>query len=74
MGGARTRIPTRDCAALLLPPRLRTCLPTISNGPFSVVLANCPGATYEEFSLEGYGPGGVVVLLDINTWTIAIAQ
>ena len=26
-----------------------------------------PGATYEEFSLEGYGPGGVSILLDINT-------
>src|SRR6202171_733863 len=26
-----------------------------------------PGTTYEEFSLEGYGPGGVAVLLDINT-------
>ncbi len=26
-----------------------------------------PGATYEEFSLEGYGPGGVALLLDINT-------
>jgi len=26
-----------------------------------------PGATYEEFTLEGYGPGGVAVLLDINT-------
>jgi YebC/PmpR family DNA-binding regulatory protein len=26
-----------------------------------------PGAVYEEFSLEGYGPGGVAVLLDINT-------
>jgi YebC/PmpR family DNA-binding regulatory protein len=26
-----------------------------------------PGATYEEFQLEGYGPGGVAVLLDINT-------
>src|SRR5579864_2290521 len=25
------------------------------------------GATYEEFSLEGYGPGGVAILLDINT-------
>src|SRR4030081_732568 len=29
--------------------------------------AALPGATYEEFSLEGYGPGGVAVLLDINT-------
>jgi YebC/PmpR family DNA-binding regulatory protein len=26
-----------------------------------------PGAVYEEFSLEGYGPGGVAVLLEINT-------
>jgi YebC/PmpR family DNA-binding regulatory protein len=26
-----------------------------------------PGATYEEFSLEGYGPGGAAVLVDINT-------
>ena len=26
-----------------------------------------PGAVYEEFSLEGYGPGGVAILLDINT-------
>ena len=26
-----------------------------------------PGVNYEEFSLEGYGPGGVAVLLDINT-------
>jgi YebC/PmpR family DNA-binding regulatory protein len=26
-----------------------------------------PGASYEEFSLEGYGPGGVALLVDINT-------
>ena len=26
-----------------------------------------PGATYEEFNLEGYGPGGVALMLDINT-------
>ena len=26
-----------------------------------------PGATYEEFTLEGDGPGGVAILLDINT-------
>jgi len=26
-----------------------------------------PGATYEEFTLEGYGPGGVALMLDINT-------
>src|ERR1043165_32302 len=26
-----------------------------------------PGAVYEEFTLEGYGPGGAAILLDINT-------
>jgi YebC/PmpR family DNA-binding regulatory protein len=26
-----------------------------------------PGITYEEFSLEGYGPGGVAVLIDISS-------
>jgi YebC/PmpR family DNA-binding regulatory protein len=26
-----------------------------------------PGVNYEEFSLEGYGPGGVAVLLEIST-------
>jgi YebC/PmpR family DNA-binding regulatory protein len=26
-----------------------------------------PGVNYEEFSLEGYGPGGVALLVDINT-------
>jgi YebC/PmpR family DNA-binding regulatory protein len=26
-----------------------------------------PGATYEEFTLEGYGPGGVAILVEINT-------
>ncbi|HET7186048.1 MAG TPA: YebC/PmpR family DNA-binding transcriptional regulator [Terriglobales bacterium] len=26
-----------------------------------------PGASYEEFNLEGYGPGGVAVLVDLST-------
>ena len=26
-----------------------------------------PGATYEEFTLEGYGPGGVALLVDISS-------
>jgi YebC/PmpR family DNA-binding regulatory protein len=26
-----------------------------------------PGAVYEEFTLEGYGPGGVALLAEINT-------
>src|SRR5919198_2435345 len=26
-----------------------------------------PGATYEEFTLEGYGPGGVAILVEISS-------
>jgi YebC/PmpR family DNA-binding regulatory protein len=26
-----------------------------------------PGATYEEFNLEGYGPGGVAILVELST-------
>src|SRR5919109_3743609 len=26
-----------------------------------------PGATYEEFTLEGYGPGGVALLVELST-------
>src|SRR5512140_3844964 len=26
-----------------------------------------PGVTYEEFTLEGYGPGGVAVLVEVST-------
>src|SRR5437764_9032506 len=26
-----------------------------------------PGTTYEEFMLEGYGPGGVAIMVDIST-------
>ncbi len=26
-----------------------------------------PGATYEEFALEGYGPGGVAILIELST-------
>ncbi len=40
----------------------RTCPPTTSSAPSSAAPANCPGLTYEEFVLEGYGPGGVALL------------
>ena len=26
-----------------------------------------PGVNFEEFTLEGYGPGGVAILVEINT-------
>ena len=53
----RTRTPV--CAPPLLPPKPRTCRPTTSSVLFSVSApANCRGVNYEEFMLEGYGPGG----------------
>src|SRR5690348_4299774 len=41
-------------------PRLRTAIAAAK-------AENIPGATYEEFSLEGYGPGGVAILVDISS-------
>jgi YebC/PmpR family DNA-binding regulatory protein len=57
--------PTRACARRLLPPRPRICPPTTSSAQRGT--GELPGATYEEFTLEGYGPGGVALMLDINT-------
>ena len=57
-------------------PRLRTAITAAKaeNMPADNIMraiqrgtGELPGATYEEFSLEGYGPGGVAILLDINT-------
>ena len=59
-------IPIRVCGAPSSPPKPRTCPPKHQAG-HSAWNWRVPGATYEEFSLEGYGPGGVAVLLDINT-------
>src|ERR1700687_4580031 len=61
---AEMPIPIRVCAALSWPLRMRTCRPPTSRRPSCA--GELPGATYEEFSLEGYGTGGVAVLLDIN--------
>ena len=55
------------CAPRSWPPRPRTCPPTTSSAPSSAAPASLPGATYEEFTLEGYGPGGVAILAEINT-------
>ena len=59
--------PTRACAAPFSPPRPRTCRRTTSSAPSSAAPANFPAPIYEEFQLEGYGPGGVAILLEINT-------
>ena len=59
--------PTRVCAAPSSPPRPKTCPPTTSSGPSSAAPANCPARPTKNSTLEGYGPGGVAILLDINT-------
>src|SRR4029077_2803593 len=57
-------------------PRLRTAIAAAQGGKMPADnikraiqrgTGELPGATYEEFQLEGYGPGGVAILLDINT-------
>jgi len=51
-------------------PRLRTAIAAAKAENMRAIqrgTGELPGATYEEFSLEGYGPGGAAVLVDINT-------
>ena len=62
----RSRHEIPACAPRSSLPRPRTCRRIISSVPFSVVPANCR-ARPTRSSLEGYGPGGVAVLVDINT-------
>src|ERR1700758_2316429 len=49
-------------------PRLRTAIAAANiKRAIQRGTGELPGVNYEEFSLEGYGPGGVAILLDINT-------
>jgi YebC/PmpR family DNA-binding regulatory protein len=50
-------------------PRLRTAIlaAKAENMPADNITGELPGAVYEEFTLEGYGPGGVAILAEINT-------
>src|SRR5207245_6451973 len=57
-------------------PRLRTAIQAakVENMPADNIkraiqrgTGELPGATYEEFMLEGYGPGGVAVLVEISS-------
>src|SRR5262245_46235683 len=56
------RLRTAVAAAKAAHPPADTISRAIQGGP-----GELPGATYEEFTLEGYGPGGVALMLDINT-------
>ena len=58
--------PIRVCGVRSPLPRPKICANNIKRA-IQRGTGELPGATYEEFSLEGYGPGGVAVLLDINT-------
>src|SRR5213082_41099 len=53
-------------------PRLRTAVQAAKaeNMPADTIkrgTGELPGVSYEEFNLEGYGPGGVAVLVDISS-------
>ena len=43
------------------------CPRTTSNGPSNAAPANSRAATFEEITYEGYGPGGVAILVDVLT-------
>ena len=60
-----TAIPA--CAAPSPPPRQKTCPPTTSSAPSSAAPAKFAGLQYEEISYEGYGPGGVAIIVDCTT-------
>ena len=49
------------------PPRRRTCPPTTSSAPSRRERAEAPGEQYEDITYEGYGPGGVAVLVRVLT-------
>ena len=57
-------------------PRLRTAIAAAKaenmpadqiKRPIQRGTGELPGATYEEFNLEGYGPGGVAILVELST-------
>ena len=64
---AAIRIPIRACAAPSLAAKAENMPADNIKRAIQRGTGELPGATYEEFSLEGYGPGGVAILLDINT-------
>ncbi len=55
------------CAALLRRRKLRTCRRTISSAQSQKGTGELEGASYEEMTYEGYGPGGVAILVDVLT-------
>src|SRR6476660_3393180 len=52
-------------------PRLRTAVAAAKADNIKRAIqrgtGELPGVNYEEFTLEGYGPGGVALLAEINT-------
>ena len=49
------------------PPGRPTCPRTTSSAPSRRAPASCPGEQYEEITYEGYGSGGVAVLVQVLT-------
>ena len=73
-GAAATRTAIRGCARRSWRPRPRTCRRTTSSAPSSAAPASCEGGSYEEITFEGYGPGGVAIIVEVHRPTIATAR
>ena len=57
----------RACVPRLPRRRLRICRPDNIKRAIQRGTGELPGLTYEEISFEGYGPGGVAVIVDCTT-------
>ncbi len=48
-------------------PRPKICRRTTSSEPSSAAPASLEGVNYEEITFEGYGPGGVAIIVEVTT-------
>ncbi len=65
---------SRACAPPSLRPKTKTCPTTISSAPSSAARATLEGETLEEVTFEGYGPGGVGMLVQVGHHATATAS
>ncbi len=58
---------TRDCAPPSSRPRPKTCRPENIKRAIQRGTGELEGVNYEEITFEGYGPGGVAIIVDVLT-------
>ncbi len=66
-GGGEILTATRDCAPPFWRPRPRTCRRKTSSAPSSAAPANWKASTTKRSRFEGYGPGGVAIIVEVLT-------